>query len=146
MTIAHGRASATRASQTYTMAERVEESAVRFATQPCILYGDERYDYADTNRRINQVAHRRTRWACAATTWWRCAWKTARPSLFAWLGLAKLGAPGGVSRHATSVAEPLAHALQVTGATHVVVGEECLGLFAATELPSDPRLLALAGR
>ena len=125
-----------RASQTYTMAERVEESAVRFATQPCILYGDERYDYADTNRRINQVAH------AAHAMGVRCNDVVAlcmenRPAfLFAWLGLAKLGARV-VFLNTNVSGKPLAHALQVTGATHVLVGEECLGLFAATELPSD---------
>ena len=46
-----------RASQTYTTAERIEESAERFATRPCLLYGNEHYSYEQTNRRINQVAH-----------------------------------------------------------------------------------------
>ena len=46
-----------RASQAYTMAERLEESAERFAKRPCILYGNEHYDYDQANRRTNQVAH-----------------------------------------------------------------------------------------
>ncbi len=127
-----------RASQTYTMAERVEESAVSFAARPCILYGDERYDYAETNRRINQVAH------AAHAQGVRCGDVVAlcmenRPAfLFAWLGLAKLGARV-VFLNTNVSGKPLLHALQATGATHVVAGEECLAQFAATELPHDLR-------
>ncbi len=127
-----------RASQTYTMAERVEESAVRFATRPCIGYGSEHYDYDQTNRRINQVAH------AAHAQGVRCGDVVAlcmenRPAfMFAWLGLAKLGAR--VAFLNTNVSgKPLLHALDATGARHIVVGEECLALFDATELPGDMR-------
>ena len=80
-----------RASQTYTMAERIEESAVRFAQRSCLLYGQERYDYDQTNRRINQVAH------AAYGQGLRCGDVVAmcfenRPAfMFVWLGLVKLG-------------------------------------------------------
>ena len=58
-----------------------------------------------------------------------------RPAfLFAWLGLATLGVR--VAFLNTNVSgKPLAHALEATGAKHIVVGEECLGLFVDTELP-----------
>ena len=123
-----------RASQTYTMAERIEESAERHATRPCLLYGNEHYNYDQTNRRINQVAH------AAHAQGVRCGDVVAiclenRPAfLFAWLGLAKLGVR--VAFLNTNVSgKPLAHALEATGARHIVVGEECLGLFVDTELP-----------
>ena len=125
-----------RASQTYTTAERIEESAERFAKRPCLLYGNEHYDYDQTNRRINQVAH------AAYALGVRCGDVVAlcmenRPAfMFAWMGLAKLGVR--VAFLNTNVSgKPLLHALQATGARHIVVGEECLGLFAATELPDD---------
>ena len=125
-----------RASQTYTTAERIEESAARFATRPCILYGNEHYDYDQTNRRINQVAH------AAHALGVRCGDVVAiclenRPAfMFAWLGLAKLGVR--VAFLNTNVSgKPLLHALEATGAKHIVVGEECLELFASTELPDD---------
>ncbi|MDB5732946.1 MAG: long-chain-acyl-CoA synthetase [Variovorax sp.] len=127
-----------RASQTYTMAERIEESALRFAERPCILYGEEHHDYAETNRRINQVAH------AAHELGVRCGDVVAlcmenRPAfVFGWLGLAKLGATV-VFLNTNVSGKPLAHALQATGATLAVVGEECLGLFAATELPAGMR-------
>lgn len=127
-----------RASQTYTIAERIEESVARFAERPCILYGEERYDYTETNRRINQVAH------AARGLGLRCGDVVAlcmenRPAfLFAWLGLAKLGVTV-VFLNTNVSGKPLVHALRATGATLAVVGEECLGLFAATELPADMR-------
>ena len=125
-----------RASQTYTTAERIEESAERFATRPCLLYGNEHYDYDQTNRRINQVAH------AAHALGVRCGDVVAiclenRPAfMFTWLGLAKLGVR--VAFLNTNVSgKPLLHALEATGAKHIVVGEECLELFASTELPDD---------
>lgn len=127
-----------RASQTYTLAERIEDSAERFARHRCLLYGNESYDYEQTNRRINQVAH------AAHTLGVRCGDVVAmclenRPGfMFVWLGLAKLGVR--VAFLNTNISgKPLVHALEATGARHIVVGEECLELFAATELPGDLR-------
>ena len=127
-----------RASQSYTMAERIEESAVRFATRPCILYREERYDYQDTNRRVNQVAHAAHTLGVRAGDVVALCMENRPAFMFVWLGLAKLGAR--VAFLNTNVSgKPLAHALEATGARHAVVGEECLELFAATELPSDMR-------
>ncbi len=127
-----------RASQIYTTADRIEESAARFATRPCLLYGNQHYDYDQANRRINQVAH------AAHALGVRCGDVVAiclenRPAfMFAWLGLAKLGVR--VAFLNTNVSgKPMVHALEATGARHIVVGEECLELFAATELPNDLR-------
>jgi fatty-acyl-CoA synthase len=127
-----------RASQTNTITERVEESALRFAERPCILYGTERYDYAESNRRMNQVAH------AGHALGLRCGDVVAlcmenRPAfLFAWLGLTKLGVRL-VFLNTNVSGKPLVHALEATGATLAVFGEECLGLLAATELPAGMR-------
>lgn len=125
-----------RASQTYTMAERIEESAVRFAQRSCLLYGQERYDYDQTNRRINQVAH------AAYGQGLRCGDVVAmcfenRPAfMFVWLGLVKLGVRV-VFLNTHISGKPLVHALEETAATHVLIGEECLELFAATDVPDN---------
>ena len=122
-----------RASQAYATAERIEASARAFAERPCLLYGDERHSYAETNRRINQVAH------AARAQGVRCGDVVAlcmenRPGFFfVWLGLAKLGAI--VAFLNTNIGgAPLAHALRATGASRVVIGEECLHNFDGPEL------------
>jgi len=121
-----------RASQTYTLAERVEASAVEFAERPCIRSGAQQLSYAQTNARINQVAH------AAQALGLRCGDVVAlcmenRPAfVFAWLGLAKLGVKV-VFLNTNISGKPLLHALEVTGAKLILIGEECLGLWAATE-------------
>lgn len=127
-----------RASQTYTMAERVEESAERFAQRPCVFYGNEHYNYDQTNRRINQVAHAAHALGVRQGDVVAICLENRPAFMFAWLGLAKLGVR--VAFLNTNVSgKPLVHALEATGARHIVVGEECLELFAATELPDDLR-------
>lgn len=126
-----------RASQTYTTAERVEESAQRFAARPCLIYGQAHYSYAQMNQQVNQVAH------AAHALGLRCGDVVAlamenRPAFFfAWLGLAKLGVT--VTFLNTNVSgKPLLHALAVTGSARVIIGEECLANFSATAgLPTD---------
>ncbi|MFY8089522.1 MAG: AMP-binding protein, partial [Rubrivivax sp.] len=60
-----------------------------------------------------------------------------RPAFFhAWLALAKLGAVASFLNTNVS-GKPLQHALAATGATRVIVGEECLSLFDAA-LPLPP--------
>ena len=125
-----------RASQTYTMAERIEESAERFAKRPCLLYGNEHYNYDQTNRRINQVAHAAHALGVRQGDVVAICFENRPAFMFAWMGLAKLGVR--VAFLNTNISgKPLVHALEATGATHIVVGEECLELFAATELPHD---------
>lgn len=122
-----------RASQTYCTAERIEDSALQFAERPCLLYGNERYSYAEVNQQVNQVAR------AAYAQGVRCGDVVAlclenRPGFFfVWLGLAKLGAI--VSFLNTNVSgKTLAHAIQATGARLAVVGEECLSNFSAPEV------------
>jgi fatty-acyl-CoA synthase len=56
-----------------------------------------------------------------------------RPAFFfAWFGVAKLGAVVAfINTHV--MGKPLTHALEVTNASHVIVGEECAERFAQTE-------------
>ena len=127
-----------RASQTYTMAERVEESAVRFASRPCLLYGNERHDYDQTNRRSNQVAHAAHALGVRQGDVVAICFENRPAFMFAWLGLVKIGVRV-VFLNTNVSGKPLLHALEATGATHIVVGEECLALFAHTELPDGMR-------
>ena len=127
-----------RASQTYTLAERFEESTARYADRPCLYYGDTRLSYAQTNDCINQVAH------AGHQLGLRCGDVVAlcmenRPGfMFVWLGLAKLGVTA-VFLNTNVRGKLLEHGLTETGAKLVVVGEECLPQFAATPLPADVR-------
>lgn len=122
-----------RASQTYCTAERVEDSARQYAERPCLLYGDERYSYAEVNQKVNQVAH------AAYAQGVRCGDVVAiclenRPGFFfVWLGLAKLGVT--VAFLNTNVSgKTLAHAMQATGARLAILGEECLSNFTVPEV------------
>ena len=127
-----------RASQTYTLAERVEASAVEFAQHPCIRYGDQQFSYSQANARMNQVAH------AGHALGLRCGDVVAlcmenRPAfLFAWLGLAKLGVKL-VFLNTNVSGKPLVHAIESTGAKLILMGEECLGLLAATDTPAGLR-------
>lgn len=120
-----------RATQRYGVAERVEDSAREFADRPCLLYGAERYSYAELNRRANQVAHAAHALGVRRGDVVALCMENRPGFFFAWLGLAKLGAV--VAFLNTNVSgRPLLHALETTGARRMVVGEECLPLLAAT--------------
>jgi fatty-acyl-CoA synthase len=124
-----------RASQTYTMADRIEESALRFAERPCLLYGNEHHSYAETNRRINQVAHAAHAKGLRRGDVVALCMENRPAFMFVWLGLSKIGVTV-VFLNTNVSGQPLVHALEAAGAKQIVMGEECLGLLAATELPA----------
>jgi len=127
-----------RASQTYTIAERLEDCAVRYAERPCIIYGDKTLDYEQTNRQVNQVAHAGHQLGLKRGDVVALCMENRPAFLFVWLGLAKLGVTL-VFLNTNVKGKPLLHGLQATGASLVIVGEECLGLIAATEMPAGIR-------
>lgn len=117
-----------RASQTECITERLEATVREHGARDALIYGDRRESYAELNRQVNRAAH------ALHAQGVRCGDVVAlclenRPGFFhVWLGLAKLGAIAAFLN--TNVrGRPLEHALEATGATCVVVGEECLGLF-----------------
>lgn len=126
-----------RASQTYSSAERLEESAQRFAERPCILYGEACYSYAEVNRRANQVAHAARAQGVRRGHVVALAMENRPAFFFVWLGLAKLGATVAfLNTHVSG--KSLLHALDASQAAWAVIGEECLANFAATpELPAQ---------
>ncbi|WP_213308473.1 long-chain-acyl-CoA synthetase [Paraburkholderia sacchari] len=121
-----------RASQTYCTAERIEESAARYADRPCLIYGETRYNYAQANAMINRVAHLLHEEGVKCGDVVALAVENRPEFFFLWLGLSKLGATVAFLNTNVSGA-PLAHALESTGARHVLIGEECLGGFASIE-------------
>ncbi len=117
-----------RASQTECIAERLEAAVREHGPRTALIYGNEQLDYAELNRRVNRAAHalhglgvRRGEVVAVCIE--------NRPAFFcAWLALAKIGAVAAfLNTHVAG--RPLANALEVTAATRVIVGEECLGLF-----------------
>lgn len=128
-------ASATyRASMPYTIGDRLQEQAAALGSRPLLLEGAAQYSYEDVNRRANQVAHAARALGVRAGDVVALAMENRAAFFFAWWGLNKMGAK--VAFLNTYVhGKPLGHALQVTGATHVVVGEECLKNF--THSPQD---------
>ena len=127
----------------YTLADRVEETARRQGERPFLLYGGQRFSYAEVDARANQVAH--AAFARGLRPGDVCALAIEnRPAFFfTWFGLVKLGAVVAFINTQVS-GRPLAHALETTGARAAVVGEECLANFVATEGLPDLPLWCLA--
>lgn len=122
----------------YTLADRLEQQAIRHADRAFLIYGDEILSYAEVDARANQMAH--TFYANGLRAGDVCAIVMEnRPAFFCtWFGLVKLGVV--VAFINTQVnGRPLLHALETTGAKALVVGEECLANVQITEgLPELP--------
>lgn len=125
----------------YTLADRLEAQARRLGDHTFLIYGEQRFSYAEVDARANQVAH------ALAARGLRCGDVCAlamenRPEFFfCWFGLVKIGAVVAFINTQVS-GKPLVHALESTGARAVILGEECLPNFAATEgLPGVPLYL-----
>lgn len=127
----------------YTLADRVEEMARSQGERPFLLYGDQRFSYAEVDARANQVAH--AAFARGLRPGDVCALAIEnRPAFFfTWFGLVKLGVVVAFINTQVS-GRPLAHALETTEARAVLVGEECLANFVATEGLPDLPLWCLA--
>ncbi|MHA6195064.1 long-chain-acyl-CoA synthetase [Pseudomonas wadenswilerensis] len=120
----------------YTLADRLEEQARRFAERPFLIYGDEVVSYGDMDARANQMAH--TFYAKGLRAGDVCAIAMDnRPAFFSsWFGLVKLGVVVAFINAQVS-GKPLLHALATTGAKALVIGEECLGnLLHTGDLPT----------
>lgn len=127
-----------RASRPYTMTDRLEERVNEFGDRPFLMYGQESYTYAQANQRINQVAHAARAQGVQKGDVVALAMENRPAYFFVWLGLAKVGAKVAfLNTHVSG--KPLAHAIAVTGANKVVIGEECLKNFhhSQDDLPAD---------
>ncbi|MFD2642727.1 long-chain-acyl-CoA synthetase [Pseudomonas japonica] len=120
----------------YSLADRLEQQAERFAERPLLIYGDEVLSYAEMDARANQMAH--TFYAKGLRAGDVCAIAMEnRPAFFsAWFGLVKLGVVVALINTQVS-GKPLLHALATTAAKALVIGEECLGnLLRTGDLPA----------
>ncbi len=125
-----------RASQSYTTAERIEEAAQRYADRAALHCAGQSCSYAQLNARANQVAHAVHSQGVRRGDVVAICLENRPGFFFVWLGLAKLGVT--VAFLNTNLkGRGLAHALQVTGATRAVVGEECLDQFNSPEVPDE---------
>jgi fatty-acyl-CoA synthase len=127
-----------RASRPYTMADRFEARVAQVGDLPFLIYGEEQYTYAQANQRINQVAHSAQALGLRSGDVVALAMENRPAYFFIWFGLAKIGVKVAfLNTHIGG--KPLAHAITVTGASKVVIGEECLKNFHLShqELPEQ---------
>lgn len=116
----------------YTLADRVEEMARRQGERPFLLYSEQRFSYAEVDARANQVAHAAFARGLRPGDVCALAMENRPEFFFTWFGLVKLGVVVAFINTQVS-GRPLVHALETTRARAVVVGEECLANFVATE-------------
>lgn len=116
----------------YSIADRLEAQAEQYGEQTFLIYGQQRFSYAEVNAKANQVAHAvRARGLERGDT---CAIAIEnRPEFFfTWFGLTKLGVVVAfINTQVNGV--PLVHAIKTANAKAVIVGEECAHNFAVTE-------------
>ncbi|WEN42727.1 Long-chain-fatty-acid--CoA ligase FadD17 [Thauera sp. GDN1] len=125
----------------YTVADRLEEQAARFGDRVFLIYGGQRFTYAEVDARANQVAHALHARGLRCGDVCALALENRPEFFFYWFGLAKLGVVIAVINTQVT-GRPLAHALESTRARAVVVGEECIENFALTpERPAQPLYL-----
>ncbi|WP_181101138.1 long-chain-acyl-CoA synthetase [Stutzerimonas stutzeri] len=115
----------------YTLADRLEAQAARFATRAFLIYQGRRYSYAEVDARANAFAHALRQQGLSRGDVCALAMENRPEFFFAWFGMAKLGVVAALINH-NATGAPLLHALQTTAAKAVVVGEECLQPFADT--------------
>ncbi|HQZ04153.1 MAG TPA: AMP-binding protein, partial [Thauera sp.] len=94
----------------YTVADRIEEKAVSHAGNDFIIYGDQRFSYAEVDARANQVAHALHARGLRCGDVCALAMENRPEFFFYWFGLAKLGIVTAVINTQVS-GRPLVHAL-----------------------------------
>ena len=121
-----------KAATPYTMADRLDDCVRDFGERTFLTEGDVRYTYAQFNQRANQVARVLHEQGVKKGDVVAMAIENRAAFFFAWFGIAKLGAVVAfINTHVAG--KPLVHALEVTSASHVIVGEECAERFAQTD-------------
>ena len=118
--------------QAYTVADRLEAQANKFAERPFIIYQDQPLSYGEIDRRANKMANALISLGVNAGDTCAIALEN-RPEFFiTWFALAKVGAVTAFIN--THVAGPaLRHAIETTHAKGVIVGDECAANFIQTD-------------
>jgi fatty-acyl-CoA synthase len=128
-------------SQTYTVADRIEEKARAHPERTFLLFEDERLGYGELNARANRVAYAARELGLGTGDVAALLLENRPEFLVTWMGLAKLGVTTALlNTHLRGGA--LRHALAATGARHLVAGSECLDALASFE-PSALRGVTL---
>ncbi len=112
-------------SQKYTVADRIEEKAETHAERPFIFYQEDRISYGELNAAANRMAHAALEAGLGHGDTVALMMENRPEFIMTWAGLAKLGVTTALIN--TNVrGRPLRHALETTGAKHLIVGSECL--------------------
>jgi fatty-acyl-CoA synthase len=128
-------------SQTFTVADRVEQKAAEIPDRVFLHYGDRTLDYAGLNAAANRVAHLMHEQGVLRGDVVALMMENRPEFPISWMGLAKLGVTTALL-NSNVTGRPLEHAFQATGARHLVVGAECLERLAGLgpEAPGRPRV------
>jgi fatty-acyl-CoA synthase len=122
-----------RASSSFTLADLLETRVAEHGGRALVHYRDQVWSYAQLNAEVNRMAHALHALGVRRGDVIALAMENRPAFFFAWFALAKLGAVTAfLNTHIGG--RPIAHALEVTCASRVIVGEECLAAFAAPEL------------
>ncbi|UJJ31565.1 long-chain-acyl-CoA synthetase [Halopseudomonas maritima] len=115
----------------YTLADRIEAQVDRYPERPFLVYGEQRFSYAEADAEINRYANEMHARGLRAGDVCALAMENRPDFFFCWFGMAKLGVTTAfINYHLTG--KPLLHAVESTNAKAVVIGEECLKVFAET--------------
>ncbi|RJG19002.1 long-chain-acyl-CoA synthetase [Massilia cavernae] len=115
----------------YTIADRVEQQARDAGERLFLAYAEQRFTYAELDARANQFAHAALAHGLRPGAVCAIAIENRPEFYFTWFGLLKIGAV--VAFLNTNVSgRALVHAIESTGASFVIVGEECHAHFSAT--------------
>src|SRR3990172_6052368 len=119
-------------SQTYTVADRIEEKARAHPERTFLLFEDERLSYGELNACANRVAHAARELDLETGDVAALLMENRPEFLVTWMGLAKLGVTTALlNTHLRGGA--LRHALAATCARHLLAGSECLDALASFE-------------
>ncbi len=129
----------------YTIADRFEAQVERSPDRPFLMYGGERFSYAEIDARANQIAGVLKDRGLEAGDVCAMALENRPAFFYVWFGMAKLGVAAAFINTQIN-GEALAHALTTTRAKAAIVGQECLDNFLATDtLPEVPLWLLADG-
>ena len=112
-------------SQELTVADRIEEQAEKQGARPFIYFEDAVISYAELNAAANRIAHLARDSGLQRGDVAGLMLENRPEFIATWVGLAKLGVTA-VLVNTNVTGEALVHALAVSGARHVFVGEECI--------------------
>lgn len=116
----------------YTVADRLEAQVAEHGDRNFLVYGGRHFSYREVDERANQYARVFAERGIGIGDVCAMAMENRPDFFFCWFGLTKLGAITAFLNYNLS-GKPLVHALQSTRAKAVVVGEECVAVFAETD-------------